>query len=104
MRNRPVYFIERAALEHLPTKALLGRLHRLRECEEAPEASDLTKADIAAAPGILFKQAAEWSAAYSDLKAILATREHLPRGPDDVPTERTSKPTQRESPKSRVPR
>lgn len=31
MRNRPVYFIERAALADLPTKALLGRLHRLRE-------------------------------------------------------------------------
>ena len=81
MRNRPVFFIERSALEALSTKALLGRLQRLRECEESPEFSDMTKEEIAAAPGILFKRSAEWSVAYSDVKAVLATREHLPQVP-----------------------
>jgi hypothetical protein len=68
--------------EHLPTKALLGRLVRLRKCEEAPEASDLDADELATVLPIRFKSDPEWQAACEDVRAVLATREHLPSGPE----------------------
>lgn len=61
----------------MPTKQLLGRLHSLQRCEESAALSDRTPEEVAASEGILFKGTAEWQRAYADLKAVLATREHV---------------------------
>ncbi len=86
-RNLPV--VERAELKRLPTKVLLARLQLLRECEDEPAATDLEPDELAAveaAGGISFKCEPQWRAAYEDLKAVLATREHVPR-PAERPLE-----------------
>ncbi len=62
------------------TKALLGRVRRLQECEESPDASDMDADELARVKGILFKNTPEWATAYADLKQLLATREHVPKG------------------------
>ena len=77
--RRAVAVLGRTSLESLSTKQLLGRLGRLRFCEESADLSDLTPREIALALGILFKRTPEWRAAYADLKEVLATREHVPR-------------------------
>jgi hypothetical protein len=41
MRRKSVTVMSQADLETLPTRVLLWRLQRLRECEESPERSDL---------------------------------------------------------------
>jgi len=66
-------------LEAMSSRQLLARLARLRFCEDLSHGSDLTPAEIAASDGILFKDTAEWRAAYTDLKRVLASREHVPR-------------------------
>lgn len=63
----------------MTTRALLGRLQRLRECEDSPACSDLSPEEISASTGILFKSDPQWSLAYDEVKQILATREHVPR-------------------------
>jgi len=62
----------------MPTKQLLGRLRALHECEESASLSDRSPAEIVADPGILFKDTAQWKEAHSQLKAVLAKREHVP--------------------------
>lgn len=79
--RRAVAIRDRADLASLSTKQLLGRLARLRFCEESAELSDLTPQEIGLSRGILFKRTPEWRAAYADLKEILATREHVSRTP-----------------------
>jgi len=74
-----VAVLDRAALGAMPTKALLGRLRRLLRCEESPEVSDADPDELAQITGIAFKSTAEWRAAHEDLKAVLASREHLPK-------------------------
>jgi hypothetical protein len=63
----------------MPTRALLARLRRLRECEESADRSDLDSVEIASATGIVFKTDPTWSEAYDQLKAVLSSREHVPR-------------------------
>ncbi|MEO1730173.1 MAG: hypothetical protein AAFR64_05500 [Pseudomonadota bacterium] len=78
--KRMLPVIDRTELEGMPTGALLARLKRLRWCEDDPQGSDLTPHEIAQADGnILFKSDHLWKAAYADVKAILATREHIER-------------------------
>jgi hypothetical protein len=62
----------------MPTKQLLGRLHSLQQCERLAALSDRTPEEIAISEGILFKNTAEWQKAHADLKAVLATQEHVP--------------------------
>ncbi|MBL4863406.1 MAG: hypothetical protein JKY63_00680 [Rhodobiaceae bacterium] len=65
-------------LNGLPTKALLARLKRLRWCEENRAISDLSDAEVRSLEGkIVFKDTEIWRAAYRDIKAVLATREHI---------------------------
>ena len=67
-------------LKGLPTKALLARLQRLRHCENSLSLSDLTAEEAASATGlILFKDQPAWVAGHAELKAELATREHVGR-------------------------
>ena len=78
--KRALPVVAREELEQLPTGALLARLKRLRWCEEDDRFSDLMPHELAMVEGkILYKKDALWKAAYSDLKAILATREHIDR-------------------------
>jgi hypothetical protein len=62
----------------MPTKQLLGRLLSLQQCEGAAALSDRSPGEAPTSEGILFKETAEWQKAYADIKAVLATREHLP--------------------------
>ena len=81
MKHQSVPPVPRSELETMSTRALLGRLRRLRGCEESVELSDMGTEEAATISGILFKQSPEWKAAYADLKAVLAMREHVPREP-----------------------
>ena len=78
MKRRLIPFLALEILAGMPTKQLLGRLHSLQRCEESAAHSDRTPEEIAASESILFKDTAEWQRAYADLKAALATREHVP--------------------------
>jgi hypothetical protein len=80
MSRRLIPMLAHEALLKMPTKQLLGRLRALHECEQSAGVSDLTAEEIAACDGILFKDSPEWRDAYDHLKAILATREHVPSG------------------------
>ncbi len=78
MKRRLIPVLAAKSLTSMPTKQLLGRLHSLQQCEESAALSDRTPAEIAVSEGILFKNTAEWQRAYADLKAVFATREHVP--------------------------
>jgi len=77
MKRRLIPVLAAKFLTSMPTKQLLGRLHSLQQCEESAACSDRTPEKIAVSEGILFKNTAEWQRAYADLKAVLATREHV---------------------------
>ena len=89
-RRRNIPVLSRAELEALPTKALLGRLKRLYECEQQPAATDLDPEELAAVEakgGISFKSEPQWRDAFKDVKTVLATREPVP-----TPAERRAEP------------
>lgn len=74
---RAVESISPDLLEALSTGALLARLQRLRRCEDSEDRRDLSEAQVESVRGsILFKSDPAWRAAYTDLKAVLATWEH----------------------------
>jgi hypothetical protein len=77
--QRVVPVIPEKRLFDLPTKQLLGRLKRLRFCEESFQGSDLSEEEIQSCAGILFKETPEWKTAYEAVKRVLATREHIPK-------------------------
>ena len=65
-----------AELEELHTGTLMSRRNALLKCEESFEHEPKpTGKDV-----IEFKNTVEWKQAYSDLKVVLAKREHLPTG------------------------
>ena len=78
--RKPIAIVDAAALEALPTKVLLVRLRHLQRCEESAAASDMDPDEVTRATGIIFKDDPEWMAAYTQLKALLARREHVPKG------------------------
>jgi hypothetical protein len=78
MKRRFIALMTNEELERLPTKQLLARLGQLRHCEESASLSD--SGDESGLSGVMFKDSAEWSAAYEQLKAILAQREHVTKG------------------------
>ena len=84
MKRRLIPPLTPEDLASMPTKQLLGRLRSLQRCEESAALSDRTPEDIAASEGILFNGSAEWQRAYADLKAVLATREHVPSAAERV--------------------
>src|SRR5271167_331702 len=79
MKRSLIAILPRESLLKMPTKQLLGRLQALHNCEESAAFSDRTAEEAAASNGILFKDTTEWREAYSHLKAVLTTREHLPK-------------------------
>ncbi len=76
--KRAVPIVAQEELHAMPTKQLLGRLKRLRYCEDSLEGSDLLEHEVESCTGILFKSTPEWKNAYDELKRVLATREHIP--------------------------
>jgi hypothetical protein len=79
MRQKPVQLLNLKQLEALPTKALLGRLKRLHQCEESFESSDCDESEVASNT-IQFKNTLQWQCAYKELNEVLSEREHLPKG------------------------
>lgn len=79
MKRKPIQPLTREQLEALPTKALLGRLKRLYNCEESFEFSDKDESEVDANT-IQFKDTPQWQRAYKELKEVLSIREHLPKG------------------------
>lgn len=68
-------------LERLHTGTLLTRLQLLRSLHERPEDADLDKEELAQLVDVIaFKNTEQWRLASADVKAVLATREHLPKG------------------------
>jgi hypothetical protein len=86
MKRRLISILAPEALLKMPTKQLLGRLRALHRSEQSAALSDLTADEIASREGILFKDSPEWQDAYAHLKAVLATREHLPSGAECAKT------------------
>ena len=75
--------VPEALLLELHTGSLLKRLELLRSLQESFEESDWLpeERDAAEAAGLIaFKNTDRWKTAYSEVKAILAQREHVPRG------------------------
>jgi hypothetical protein len=77
--QRAVAVLGRDQLDTLSTKQLLGRLARLRFCENSANVSDLLPEEIGVTRGILFKDTSVWRQAYADLKQVLSAREHISR-------------------------
>ncbi len=78
--------IPKTRLVELHTGSLLKRLELLRSLQNAFEESDWSPEEreaVEMAGLIAFKNTDLWKAAYSDLKTVLAQREHLPRGNKD---------------------
>ncbi len=69
-------------LEELHTGTLMSRRDALLKCEESFELSDRYRHEPKSIDEsvIEFKNTEAWKSAYSDLKAVLAKREHLPTG------------------------
>jgi hypothetical protein len=78
MKRRLIPVLAPDSLAIMPTKQLLGRLLSLQQCEKTAALSDRILGEATASEGILFKNTVEWQRAYADLKAVLATREHVP--------------------------
>jgi hypothetical protein len=78
MKRRRIPVMTPEELERLTTKQLLARLVQLRQCEESVSLSDSGEDGVLTE--ILFKDSPEWSAAYEQLKEILAQREHVAKG------------------------
>ena len=81
-----VEIISASDLEAMPTTSLLRRRKALLACEQSYEASDKVGYEPKANPSdtgqIEYKDSEEWISAYEELKAVLANREHVPRGPE----------------------
>jgi hypothetical protein len=79
-RKAGVVVLARTALELMTIRELLGRLERLRRCEKDATVSDMTPSEVAMSELILFKSDVAWRLAYSEVKELLSTREHVAGG------------------------
>ena len=64
----------------LSTAQLLGRLQRLRQCEDSLTTSDQTSDGDKLTGSIEFEDSKNWVEAYQQLKMVLAQREHIIKG------------------------
>ncbi|WP_444937084.1 hypothetical protein ACJJIW_08260 [Microbulbifer sp. JMSA004] len=74
---RPVKPLNQRELEALSTKRLLAYLHRLQQCEESIELSDLQEDKSSPFGGIVFKSSDKWKTQYNLVKAVLAKRPNI---------------------------
>lgn len=77
MKRRPLFILSQDSLLSLPTRQLLGRLQALQRCEESRLLSDHGAGEVLPEEQIFFKDTVVWKAAYAEVKAVLATREHV---------------------------
>ncbi|HZS09883.1 MAG TPA: hypothetical protein VFD58_33965 [Blastocatellia bacterium] len=79
MQRKKILSMTLVELERLTTRQLLARLRCLQQCEESIELSD--RGDGRTLPDTIeFKNTPEWSAAYQQLKDVLARGEHILKG------------------------
>jgi hypothetical protein len=79
VRRKLLYPLEPNDLKAMHTGSLLARLEQFRRCEESIETSDMATDEVPEGR-IIFKQSSEWLRANHDVKAELATREHIDGG------------------------
>ncbi len=79
--------VSKNELEKMHTGSLISRLERLRGLREefdvsgpGAEFTENRRAEIINTGMIVMKESAIWEEAWTDVKSILSTREHLPRG------------------------
>ncbi len=78
--KRSVEPLPKNELESWTVYRLMERLKVLRACMEWIDDRDIFPEEVAQVEGrILLKGTPEWNAAWSDIKEVLATKEHLPR-------------------------
>lgn len=78
--KRSVEPLPKAELESWTTYRVLARLKVLRACMEWIDDRDIFPREVAQVQGrILLKGTPEWNTAWSDVKAVIASREHIPR-------------------------
>ncbi len=78
---RHVAPMARSELEQLHTGSLLTRLRKLHALHERYEDSDWSEPERQSMQDMIaFKNTPAWQQAYEDVKAVLATREHVERG------------------------
>ena len=77
VKRKPIFPIPSIELEALSTRQLLGRLRRLRECEESLAHSDKEVAVADNSGCIEFKESPEWISAFHDVKQVLSRRQHV---------------------------
>ena len=79
--GRDIPIVDRSVLQTMHTGALISRLRHLLECEESLALSDRVGDEQGqiSSEVIEFKNTDIWRNAYSEVKEILAHREHLPR-------------------------
>ena len=75
---RTVAIVSIEELEGMHTGSLLERLHALQRCEERIDWFDMDPEEVEGITAIIFKDSPEWRAAHAEVKAVLATREHVP--------------------------
>jgi hypothetical protein len=80
MKNKKLLIIAQEVLEKKNTKALLGYLKRLQQCEESFAVSDMdVNLDLIEDEHIYFKETDKWKTTFTMVKLILANREHIKR-------------------------
>ena len=93
-----------ADLESTSTPELLSRRKDLLSCEQTYEGSDRQHDSVEPSDvTIEFKESAQWKQAYSELKSVLATREHIAR-PAEKKAKRLEKAHQRRNGQRRAGR
>jgi len=72
-------------LGSMSTQSLQKRLEQLRALHECFESSDWSEEEArSASEMIAFKNTDVWKSAWLEVKEILATREHVPRGSKEL--------------------
>ena len=78
MKKKTIKILKKEELEKMHTGSLMSRRTQLLRCEESEELSDLTEEEKQKTEKdiIKYKQSELWKIAYSQLKEVLAKREH----------------------------
>lgn len=76
--SNTVKTMKRDQLMELHTGSLMKRRDALLQCDESQEMSDKLKTEDISPDLIQYKNTRQWKEAYTDVKEILSTREHVP--------------------------
>lgn len=79
--QRSVESLPQSELQTWATKRLLGRMKALWACMDWIDDREIYPEEVARVQGrVLLRGSTEWTSALTELKEVLATREHFPRG------------------------